>query len=334
MARLFVRVLVTGCMVMGLEVAAQPECRQRVGPWESRRTSVSFLKGHAYQAPPTVHVAGGIATTLVFNGVDLASARLAGETGEAAGRFRVLDVGVHTVVIVPAHNLAAGESFTLNVTLKDGTAIPFNLVTPLSNQSSDGQVDVLLGEEDALGVRNALNLSTQRVDELKLEVQRHRKEEVSVDGALGALLAQEKVELTPFAPRTIQKVREDGAEVEVTWYRNRKRDLGKAAVVFKVTNRDEWPWEFDEIRLLTLPSMQARPFTMRASSSFLAPGDTARFAVVIPTESPMSGPDGDRFALELWRAGVGRSTRQAAIELVVAEDGAAPLKVRERTQDR
>jgi uncharacterized protein (TIGR02268 family) len=312
---------------------AQPDCVHRWHSWEPQRTALFYLKGDPGQPVQSVHVAAEVATNLMFPGeVDPALTKLIG----GDGRFEPLMISGRSVVIVPLRDLSEGETFSLIVTLKDGTAVPFDLRAPRLHDSSDGQVDVHLYQEETTSVRQALQLARSRVEALTSENERHVQEDASVNHALAGLLAQGRTDLTPFKEMGTKMLRESGINLKVITLRPRdqRSDLGKAAVVVRVTNTDpKTNWALDEVRLLSAVSRDMKPFALRASAPTIAPGETAAVAVVMDLAA--FGPDQkDHLVLELWRATPTVPTRQAAIELVMAEERATPVGAPERSQTR
>ncbi|HVE87946.1 MAG TPA: DUF2381 family protein [Myxococcales bacterium] len=325
------RWLAVGALALSAWAQAQPECLHRWRPWEPQRTGIFFSKGQPDQPVPSIHVAGEAATNLMFPGdVDPERTKLVG----GDGRFEPLMISRRSVVIVPVRDLASDESFSLLVTLKDGTEIPFSLKAPRAHDTTDGQVDVHLDQDDDQAIRRMLLSTRSRMEKLTAENERHAQEELSADHALAALLAGGKVQLTPFAVYNTKLLEDDGVALKVVLYKRRipKIDLDRSAVVFELTNNgDKRAWEFDEVRLLSIPSMESWPFAMRASSASVGPGETGRFAMVIATDSLKTGADADQFLLELWRAG---GSRQAAVELVAVDDTTAPLQLKEHRKTR
>src|SRR5512132_2050856 len=98
MTRSITLALAAVSLAVGTGAAAQQACFQQHEPREPWRTSLWFLKGQADQRPLSLAVTGGVATTLVFDEVEVGSAQFAGEAGK---RFRTLEAGKHAVVIIP-----------------------------------------------------------------------------------------------------------------------------------------------------------------------------------------------------------------------------------------
>lgn len=311
---------------------AQRECLHRWKSWEPQRTGLFFAKDQPDQPVQIVHVAGEVATNLMFpSQVDPAQTKLAG----GDGRFEPLMVSGRSVVIVPLRDLAFDESFSLLVKLKDGTAIPFNLRAPGRHESSDGQVDVYLSQEDTPAVRHALQLARLRVEELAAENERHVQEELSVDHALAALLAKGKSELTPLTRAGFKLLQDSDVDLQVITYRLRdpKVNPGKAAVAFSVTNKDpKKPWVFDEVRLMSATSGDMKAFASRVSSPSIGPGQTGMIAVVMDMDAFGTGVESDHLILELWRAGP--VARQAAVELVAVNDPNFPVRIQGTSKSR
>jgi uncharacterized protein (TIGR02268 family) len=326
------RSLATLVLAIAASANAQPECPHRWKPWQPQRTGLFFAKDQPDHPVQTVRVAGEVATTLMFPGeVDGGQTRLIG----GDGRFEPLMIGGRSVVLVPLRDLAFDESFSLLVTLRDGTAIPFSLRAPRRDESSDGQVDVYLDREDIPAVRQALQLVRSRVEELSAENDRHVQEALSVDHALATLLVEGKMELTPFVVANRKMLQDDGVELKVITFRRRDRkiDSGKAAIVISVTNQDpKRPWDLDEVRLMSATTGDMKAFASRASAPSIKPGDTGVVAVVMGMDVFGTGAESDHLILELWRARP--VARQAAIELVAVADSDIPVRIRGSAKSR
>jgi uncharacterized protein (TIGR02268 family) len=319
-------------VAIAASAGAQPECIHRWKPWEPQRTGLFFAKDQPDQPVQTVHVAGEVATNLMLpSDVDPAQTKLVG----GDGRFEPLMIGGRSVVVVPLRDLASDESFSLVVKLKDGTAIPFNLRAPRHHETTDGQVDVYLNRDETPAVRHALELVRSRVEELAAENERHLQEELSVDHALAALLAKGKSDLTPFAEAKFKTLKDNEVRIQVITFkrRNRKLNPGKAAIAFSVTNQDpKKPWDLDEVRLMSATTGDMKPFASRASSQSIRPGETAMIAVVMDMDAFGSGPESEHLVLELWRATP--VARQAAVELVAADDDDIPVRIERSSESR
>jgi hypothetical protein len=302
-------------LALSATAGAQVDCPRRWKEWEPQRTGIFFDADQPDQPVQTIHVSAEVATTLVFpSEVDPLGTRLVG----GDGRFEPLMIAGRVVVIIPLHSLAAGESFSLVVALKGGLHIPLALRRPGLRDTSDGQVDIYLNKDRAPAVRRALELSQSRVEALTAENGRHVQEEASVDHALAALLAQDRVDLTPFK-LAVAKLRQDpDVDVKIVTFLPKKgADPGKGAVVFRIANKDpRTSWELDEVRLISSLTGDLKPFAMRASTQSIGPGQSGVVAVVV--DMKMFGPPerSDHLVLELWRSG---PARQASVELVALD---------------
>lgn len=258
---------------------------------------------------PEVFVAARTVTTLRFDiPCDPLQTRLLGWEG----RFEPLLVGGKSVVIVPLRDLAPDDRFMLLVTLADGTSVPFTVTT--GKDVVDGQVDVFPDPESPEAVRAALRAKQAENRALRAENQRYRQEEVSVEYALAALLANNQVSLTPF--RVEEKWRPNAldteGEVSILLPRGRVAS-GLAAVVFQITNTEpERPWKLQEVRLMNAVTLEKKPFALRMSDAAIAPGRTGRIAIIMDLPPADSIKTGDMLVLEIFRDG---GLRQGYVEL-------------------
>ncbi len=249
---------------------------------------------------PHILVAGGVATTLRFETpCEPARTWLLGWEG----RFEPLLVGGRSVVIVPLQGLAEGERFILQVTLVDGTSLPFTVTS--SKHLVDGQVNVYPNPESPDAVRKALAEKKQENEALAAENQRQREEQTSVDHALAALLANGQLDLTPFKEHEVWKLHEDGIEMKVSVLVPKGAvPMKKAAVVFKLTNKGSAePWELQEARLMTADTFQQPDFAVRMAPASIPPGATGHLAIVANLESLKANTAAPRLVLELFRNG-------------------------------
>ncbi|HYI00757.1 DUF2381 family protein [Hyalangium sp.] len=260
-----------------------------------------------------LYVAGGVATTLRLPvPVDSSRTKLLGWEG----RFEPLLMGGKSVVIVPLRDLAPGDRFMLLVTLEDGTELPFTVASAAA--AVDGQINVYPDPEAPEAVRKELEEKRKEVRSLKAANRRQREEESSVDHALAALLANNELKMTPFKEDHSWLLREEGIEVEISVLVPKGKVANtKAAVVFKITNKDPVkPWKLQEARLTTWTTRESRPLALRTARSAIEPGATGRIAVVTDLSSFDSNKIDDRLVLELFRDG---GLRQAYVELVLKD---------------
>ncbi|QSQ23038.1 DUF2381 family protein [Pyxidicoccus parkwayensis] len=258
-----------------------------------------FVPKDAKSSVSEILVAGGVATTLRFETeCDPARTRLLGWES----RFEPLLVGGRSVLIVPLRGLAEGERFLLQVTLVDGTSIPFTVTS--SKHLVDGQVNVYPNPESPEAVRKALAEKRKENEALIAENQRQREEQTSVDHALAALLANGQRRMTPFREHETWKLDEDGVVLEISILGPKAREpMQKAAVVFKVTNKSATePWKLQEARLMTAETYKQPPFALRMTPSSIAPGATGRVAIVTDLETFTPDTNDPRLVLELFRA--------------------------------
>jgi hypothetical protein len=225
-------------------------------------------------------------------------------------------MGGKSVVLVPLQDLAAEDRLMLLVTLADGTEIPFTVAS--SSTQVDSQVNVYPDPEAPEAVREALEEQRQEARSLRVENRRYREEETSVDHALAALLANNELRMTPFKEDHKWLLREEGIEVEISVLVPKgKVATSKAAVVFKITNKDPAkPWKLQDARLTTWTTRESRPLALRLNPSVIPPGQMGRIAVVTDLSSVDVDKDGSRLVLELFRDG---GLRQAYVELVLGE---------------
>jgi hypothetical protein len=304
-------------LVLGATAGAQ-DCPRRWQYWEPQRTGIFFDRSQPDQPVQAVHVAAEVATTLMFpSEVDPVSTRLIG--GE--GRFEPLMIAGRAVVVVPIRALAEGERFSLIVGLKTGLRIPLTLQRPNARAPSDGQVDIYLSRDGEPAVRRALELAQTQLTTLAAENERRVQQEGSVDHALAALLAQDRVDLTPFKVASAKVIQDSDVDLKIVAFVPKQKGAGpgRGAVVFRVTNKDpRRTWEFDEVRLLSVSTGDLKPVAVRLSAPTVGPGESGTIAAVMDMKAFGAGPPApsDHLVLELWRAG---PARQASVELVAVD---------------
>lgn len=302
-------------LTLGATASAQADYPRHWQSWEPQRTGIFYDPVKSDEPVQAVHVAAEVATTLVLPAdVDSLSTRLVG----GDGRFEPLMIAGRTIVIIPLRALAEGESFSLIVGLKTGLRIPLTLRRPNHHDPTDGQVDIYLNQDEAPAIRRALELARSRLTTLTAENERHVQQEGSVDHALAALLAQDRVDLTPFKMAGAKLLQDSDVDLKiVTFIPKKGTDPGKGAVVFRVTNKDSRAsWELDEVRLISSLTGDMKPIAVRSSSSSIGPGQTMAIAAVMDMKTFGSPDRSDRLVLELWRAG---PARQVSIELVAVD---------------
>jgi len=259
------------------------------------------LSEHPGDSTHTIYVSGQVATVLRFDrDVDPNPAKTKLFAWE--GRFEPLLVGSRKVVLEPVRDLGRDEGVPLLVTLTDGTEIPF-LVRPPWNMKDGGwtpftdhQVNVFKAPDSYGAVLSSLNDSLKREQELREKVERYEQEN-SVDHALAALLAKDATQQTPFRERRKWLVEEGDVQFLVRLFSGK----GKAAVVFKITNREDQPWKMKMARLYTASGWKDKPFALRTDREQISPGTTGYVAVVADKSAFQDGAELKSLLLEIYR---------------------------------
>jgi uncharacterized protein (TIGR02268 family) len=256
-----------------------------------------YLSDDPRDAAPRVNVGGRVATVLRFEqDVDPAGTKMLGWEGW----FEPVLVGGRSVVLVPLQKIPSDDRFLLKVALADGTELPFT-VTARESGWVDQQVNVFPDRESAAAVRSRLADADRRERVLQEENERYRKEEISVDHALAALLVSGAVELTPFEAKRRWRLPCDGIELQVRHLATREGD--KEALVFHVKNQDpDVPWELMEARLIRASTGAEWPFAIRTDRAQIAPGTTGTIAVVADLSTFDFKEGAEKLVLQLFRA--------------------------------
>lgn len=268
---------------------------------------------------PDIFVASGVSTVIRLpSNVDRRRTRFNSKGWRA--RFEPVGVIGRSVVIFPLRDLAPGERFPLLVRLRNGKTISFSVT---SGGRVDGHVDAVLPlqAETPEALKQALKETQERVTDLVKENSRLRREELSADHALAALLASGDVALTPFKQQSSRTVMERGPRFWLTTFKARESRLAvnKLAVVVTVTNRDKIRfWDLNEAKLWSRRSWREKPLAFRATPASIAPGMNGRIAMVTD-ESAFESED--TLVFEIARAG----RVEAGVELTLADfkDGTA-----------
>ncbi len=300
------------CAASGIAIG-QEECRappqythsweEPAIPWTPKPRSV-LASTHPGWTPSELHVAGGIATTVLFpSALDPRCTKLVG--GE--GRFEPLMVAGRAIVIIPLTNLDFGEHFSLITVLQDGTSFPLTL-TSSGTERTDGQVNVYLDPDSVQAMRNVLEEKRDEAERLERENQKLRQQETSPDHALATFLAAGQDELTRFKQLKIVPVRGRESRIRIITYGPREKGMvtDKEGIVVEVSNDDAAkPWVLEEARLTTFASGEAIPFALRMSAREIGPGKVGRIAVVAEPETfrDRYGEQPGKFVLELFRNG-------------------------------
>ncbi|MDC0711518.1 DUF2381 family protein [Stigmatella sp. ncwal1] len=256
-----------------------------------------YLSEDPRDAVPWLYVGSRMATVLRFEqDVDSARTSLLGWEGW----FEPLLVGGKSVVLVPLQPLSPEEHFLLRVTLVDKTELPF-VVTGRDSGRVDQQVDVFPDRETADAVRSRLFDAYGRERLLREENERYRKEEISVDHALAALLVRGAVKLTPFIHVNTWQLPWEGMHMEVRHFSNRAGD--KTALVFSMKNQDpDKPWKLMEARLLSSSTGEDWPFAMRMDRAEIGPGSSGTLAIVADVSAFDFKKGAEKLVLQLFQA--------------------------------
>lgn len=246
---------------------------------------------------PRVNVGGRVATVLRFEqAVDPTRTSLLGWKGW----FEPLLVGGKSVVLVPLQKIEPEDRFLLQVTLADGTELPFT-VTARENGRVDQQVNVFPDRESPDAVRSRLSDAEWRERLLREENERYHKEEVSIDHALAALLVSGAIKLTPFVHERTWKLPCEGPQIEVRNFTT--RDGTKTALVFRVDNKDtDKPWKLMEARLVSTSTGAEWPFAMRMDQAEIAPGSSGTIAIVADVSAFDFKKGTEKLVLQLFRS--------------------------------
>jgi uncharacterized protein (TIGR02268 family) len=258
---------------------------------------IIHLSEHPAVTANKIYVAGRVATVLRFEkDVDPEQTRMLGWEGW----FEPLLVGGKKVVLEPIRDIEPGDRFMLLVTLKDGTEIPFVVTSqrqPLDGRrEADQQVSVFRNLESSGAVQTSLYDSLKKERDLREKVERYEQED-SVDHALAALLAKNAIQQTPFRERRKWLVEEGDVEFVVRLFSGK----GKAAVVFRITNREDQPWKMKMARLYTASGWKDKPFALRTDHETITPGTTGHVAVVVDQSAFQDGTAAKPLLLELYR---------------------------------
>jgi uncharacterized protein (TIGR02268 family) len=256
-----------------------------------------YLSDDPRDAASRIYVGGRVATVLRFEqDVDPAGTKMLGWEGW----FEPLLVGGPSVLLVPLQKIPPEDRFLLKVTLADGTELPFT-VTARESGRVDQQVNVFPDPESPEAVRSRLSASHRRERVLFEENERYRKEEVSIDHALAALLVSGAVKMTPFVHQRTWRLPCEGTLIEVRDFTT--RGGGKTALVFHVENQDPGkPWKLMEARLVKASTGAEWPFAMRTDSAQIAPGATGTIAVVTDLRTFDFKKGAEKLVLQLFRA--------------------------------
>jgi len=256
-----------------------------------------YLSDDPRDAAPRVNVGSRVATILRFEqDVDPARTKMLGWEGW----FEPLLVGGRSVVLVPLQKVVPEDRFLLNVTLGDGAARTF-IVTARESGRVDQQVNVFDDPESSDAVRSRLSESERRERVLFEENKRYRREEISIDHALAALLVSGAVELTPFVEQRAWKLPCEGVQLKVRHFSTQEGD--KTAFVFHLKNQDpDKPWKLMEAQLVSASAGTEWPFAIRMDQAQIGPGASGTIAVVADVRAFDFKGGAEKLVLQLFQA--------------------------------
>ncbi|KFE62236.1 hypothetical protein DB31_4342 [Hyalangium minutum] len=209
-------------------------------------------------------------------------------------------MGGKKVVLEPLRDIEPGDRFMLLVTVSDGLEIPFVVTSeqqPLDGRRvADQQVTVIRNLESASAAQASLYESLKRERHLREKVERYEQED-SIDHALAALLAKDATRQTPFREWRKWRLQEGDVEFVVRLFKGN----GKAAVVFKITNREDQPWKMKMARLYTVSGWKDKPFAVRTDREAITSGTTGYVAVVADKSAFQDGAEFKDLLLEIYR---------------------------------
>jgi uncharacterized protein (TIGR02268 family) len=256
-----------------------------------------LLSEHPANSTHRVYVTGQVVTVLRFEQpVDPARTKVLGWEG----RFEPPGAVGRKLVLEPLRDLEAEEEVPLLVGLADGTEVSFLLRDARSKASdrADQQVNVFKDRESYESMHSLLMDSLKRERDLQDEVTRLRKDEISADHALAALLISGAMKQTPFLLTQKWIGKEADSDIAATVFSGK----GKAAVVVKVKNRDPArSWSMSQARLIFVSGGDERPIAFRAELSAIPPGKSGSFAFVADKSAFIAGGSPENLALEVFR---------------------------------
>lgn len=261
------------------------------------RVRTVYLSEDPREAAPRIYVGGRIATVLRFEqDVNPEQTKLLG----GDGWFEPVLASGRSVVLVPRQRIPPEDRFLLVVTLADKTEQPFT-VTARESGRVDQQVNVFPDRESPDAVRSRLADAERSERLLREENERYRKEEISIDHALAALLVRGAIEMTPFVHERTWRLPCEGVQLEVRNFTTREGD--KTALVFHVKNRDsDKPWRLSEARLVSESTGREWPFAIRTDRAEIDPGSSGTFAVVADVSAFDFKKGAEKLVLQLFRA--------------------------------
>lgn len=266
-----------------------------------------FLSG--VSEVPEIYVAVGVVVTLLFEKpCDPARTKLLG--GEES--FRPVLVSDDTVTLRALHEISPLDRFRLLVTFSDGTQQPLTITA--HDFRVDHQVLICADPNGLQALQWRVADSKRREWRLGVENERLRQEALSPDHAFATLLVAGAENQISFVPAVSSQVRVYDRDKLGTDVRVHKRD-GKAAVVFRIANKDVRSWKLLEVRLSVASSGELRLFAMRMDRTEIPPGAKGTLAVVVDRSAFVSANRHVPLLLKLYRHDGRDGVQQAAILL-------------------
>jgi uncharacterized protein (TIGR02268 family) len=227
---------------------------------------------------PEVRIASGVSTWLRFDSpLDRSSVELEGR----AARFREVDVGERTLLLVPSVEPAPGERLGLRVRFRDGSSPSHASFALVSHPSRvDKELEV---------VRQARPLEAL---EAGLAPPRARCEASDPSSfVLSGLVDREGIQARPFMgevePGNTSGLTPQAGTIFLATH--------WAVVALKVRNMGQRPWTPGEARLTDATGSPVEVRSVRTDRPVLAPGEEGTVAVEVKPPDPEGAP----FQLEL-----------------------------------
>jgi uncharacterized protein (TIGR02268 family) len=269
-------------------------------PQLKRELKKRVLRIHDDTGVSEVHVAGGIPTSLSFL-LDVEAERLL--LADPKERFFDPQTNGRTVVLVPKEDLPAGERAVLQVTLADGTLLPFTLSTVPAEADLMLEVELELkrraGPESVAALKSSVADIQGRLDECQASAGEQGMAKVAA-----LVLAQDPSKPEAFTVEKHPARRLDKQSRLLLETRHIYRLFDLSYLVLTVENRDPsraWVLERAEVSVAGgAQSTETRVVAVAEEVKVLAPGETARLVVGFATPSQEVS---QRYALKLYEKG-------------------------------
>lgn len=261
---------------------------------------------------PEIHVAAGVPTTLVFaQPLKDSAPPLLANVGDL---FFPLQYTTTSIILVPRRDVGSVIT-TLNVTLADGTALPFKLLA--AAKTVDLQVDVSVNLEvtaapDSLGALKA-SVAQLRAD---LDKCRATAGDAGLHKVADLIVAQDPAVPIAFLVERRNIHTADKQARLLVEARQLYRLFGYTYLVTTIENRDPTrAWLLDKPELRVEGGSEIIDVKLSAHTiapSLIDPGETARLVIVYPTPARESG---QRMTLNLREKNGSRHVTLSGLEL-------------------